>query len=106
MDLAITLYFYLLLLALMGASIFFTDWIRMRGATIVFKYVAFLFLAIAIDAVLMSIARYKYIIGDQVFVHKFLTSILWEIRLLPLVIVLTVFVGHMYWRFFIERKNL
>lgn len=106
MEFAIILYVYISILAFLGAAIFLINWVRMGSSSTIYKYVGFLFLAIAYDATLMTVARYYWNCKDLLATNSFLNSVLWETRLIPLALILTVFVGQMYYRFFIERKQI
>ncbi len=106
MDLALILYIYLCCVALLGVGLFITNWVRLRKATYVYAYMTLLLVSIVYDSALMSVARYLHNIGDFDRGTAFLNTGLWTSRLFPMALVLTIFVTHMYYRFFIERGQL
>ncbi len=105
MDLAMVFYTYVLIVALLGYGIFLVNMLRIGRTNIVYVYVMTMFGSIAYTIGLSVYVR-NMIDSNPTAYWEFLRTTIWNTRVVPLALVMTVFVIHMYWRFFIGRAGL
>ena len=103
MDLAKVVYWYQGIIHFLGAVLFTTNWIRMKRASTIYIYITLIFWAGAWDYGMSAYVRGLQ--DNHEAYHAFHNSGLWHTRSIPLAIFLTIFVGHMAWRFFIRKRN-
>lgn len=100
------LYTYLCIISFMGGVLFLINLARLkwRGSAAYWYVMLSMFTISYMTGHSSYIRRFADI--DKVYYTTYLDSYAWETRLVPLAIVLTVLVGHMYWRFFVTRSKL
>ena len=94
LELTFLLYLAIIIVSLYGFSLFLWWWIRTKHASEVYKYVMILFLAISFDFIFAFIARVLFVTKAYIY-NDFLTSFMWTIRSLPLLIILFTIVFRM-----------
>lgn len=98
------LYSWIIVVSFFGVSLFIANWVRMRSATNVYKYVTGLLFGLTLKG---SIELYSYILREtgnlQGFI-KVIHSPYWDMRLFLTIVPLTALVWKMAYRYFIKRN--
>ena len=91
---------------LYGALLFTWWWVRQRSATSVFKYVTFTFWAEAVRASIEAYAELLEMTTNVVTAELWKdTSLLWHIRILPVVLAGFIVIVHMSYRAFVIKET-
>lgn len=104
LDFAELVYAYQVFIHGMGGILFVVNWIRVRKVSAVYKYITFILWAATYHYSLSVYVRHiKHTTEDYL---AFLDSWIWHTRSIPLALGLTIFIGHMAYRFFVQRKSI
>jgi len=97
-DVALFVYIWTSLACWYGFGLFLWWWIRQKKASKVYVYMTFLLAGIGYATSMAGVSRVFFLGGDYNAVHRLLDSRLWEYRLFPMAIILTVIVVRMTMR--------
>ena len=103
-DIALILYFSVTLVALYGFILFVSWWMKSKcHASSVYYYIMFLFLCIAVDNTMCTIARYVKLNDSDLVYDALLQTIYWKLRIAPLLIILLCITVHMTYRWLVKK---
>jgi hypothetical protein len=102
-DIALFLYIWTSLACWYGFALFLWWWYKVKRASKVYAYMTFLLAGIGYATTMAGVSRVYFLTGNYDFVHNLLASHVWEYRLVPMSVILTVIVVRMTLR--IKRND-
>jgi len=105
-DLMTWLYIAILIPELFGFGLFMWWWIKAKSVSAMYVYMTFFFLASAVEHAHELTLRHVRLTDGAAFAEHLAKSWIWPGRMVLVIVVMWVIVGHMGYRFFIQRPKL
>ena len=107
MDLALILYILLTILCFYSFILFSYEWIRLKGASGVFKNLTILWFSLGCQYGITAVSRYLRICNKIDDLNWLIdNSLFWPLRLVLPLIIISIFVSIMSWRTFVKKGKI